>query len=114
VPAALDQLGVAAPRPHGLADADHRARPGSHQEVAPGGDDAGGVAAQLLHVDEADRVAVAPQRVLQEPSLVLAHRHQRDAVRRERSTDFRHCPGHVLVAVCVEDGLVVEAGHGVA
>jgi hypothetical protein len=108
---ALDQLGVAAPGPGRLADAEPRSAARRGHELAPGGDDARGIAAEALHVGEAHAVDVGPEPSAQQRDLVLGHGREDRAAAVDRLAEIGHQPGEILLVARVEDRLVVEAAQ---
>ena len=105
---ALLQLLRPPPRPDRFTDPSHRARlwPLLLDEVSPGRDDAGRVAAQDSHVDEADAGPPAIQRVLEQGE---SRFHDGDHHGLPGSHTFeheRHCSVEELVAPMPEQGLM--------
>ena len=80
-------------------------------ELAPGGDDARGVAAEALHVGEAHAVGVGAERSAQQLDLVVADGHEDRAVQVDRRAQVGQQAGEVLLVARVEDRLVMEAAH---
>lgn len=72
---ALGDLDVAATSPDGLADAPCRPAPGGADEGRPGGDDAGGVRTQELHVDEVDGVGAGSECIREQTDPSPGRRH---------------------------------------
>ena len=79
-------------------------------ELAPGRDDAGGIAAELAHVGEEDLARLAVERVSEEVDLVGVDDREDLLPRRHAVADERADPVHELVATPVEERLVTE-GH---
>jgi hypothetical protein len=109
----LGDLRWCAARPDGLADAAHpnvTAGTVRAEEVAPGGDDPAGVAAEAGHVDEQDAVRHAPEAGHHLLRLAGADRQQDRFTGVHRIPDEAVDPGEEPVLAEVQEGLVTEAG----
>ena len=113
VAVALGQLGRAAPGPGGFADPAHRPPGPLGDELAPGGDDPGGIAPQRRHLREPNGVGRAVETRPDEPGLALADRHQHRLARLDPGANERHRAAQKLPLAAVEQRLMTEApGHG--
>src|SRR6478752_2587599 len=111
---ALVQSRRAASSPNWFAYAPHRAAAVLVDESPPQRDDPGGISPDLLHVEEADSLAIPPQLTLQQLDLRWPDRDQRRFACLKRIPQKRDRARQVLVVALVDQGLVLETGafHG--
>ena len=107
---ALVDLDRAAAGPDRFADA---ARPGPGadvfvDELAPGGDDPGGVVAERLHVGKADPRRVGSQLALEQLDLLRSDRDQGRFSRLQGADDEGHRPCQKPLGAVVEHDFVTE------
>jgi hypothetical protein len=107
---ALIQRRGAAGRPDRFADAAGGAAAAFVDELAPEGDDPGGVAAQLPHVDEADALRVLAELAFEQLRLVRPDRDQGRFPGLESGSQKGDRARQVPVGVLVDQGLVLKTG----
>jgi hypothetical protein len=108
---ALVDLGRLAPRPDRFADAANRAAFAFVEEATPEGDDPGRVAAQLLHVGEANSRRIGAELGFEQRRLGPGNGDERRFARFQSATQERHGAGQEALGILVDQRLVPEAGQ---
>ena len=111
MPLALDEFRRAATGRDRLADpaCPAAAAQGPIGELTPGGDDPGGVCAEVVHVGERDPAGVASERLPQQVDLGGAHRDKHRLLGLETIPDEARNSSHELIFARVEECLVAKA-----
>ena len=115
VPAALLELGLAASRPGRFAEAAEPGAGAGEEEVAPGREQAGGVASLDLDLGEDRQLRVGAELAADQLTPLERQRHEDRLAGLEPGADEGDRPGEEIVGVGVEERLVMKLsglGHG--